>query len=356
MRAPMGSFHFVTPSYRPAGGVVKIFDYLVHALGLGYTAEVHCPVVLDADEALFEIPRFRDLRDDGRVRFHEDISVGVRANDWVLFSWPPHYEQIARGISPDTPHERVIHLVQGTRHANPAFAGGYALRLLARPMARIMISDEVMEACAPHVNGESASKVILDAHDWPFFHRRREGGLPQTIRVGYTSWKSEAGIDVERALLARGDERFAFRSIRGRASWEEIRELMHSSDVFLCFPGPQEGFYLPGLEALAAGAIVVIPDVGGNRAYCRFGENCVQARYDDPADYVTTLDRLAQSPPELVEEMRARGYATLERHTLEREAGEFAEFLIDIAGRAGAHAARTRAWDARVSAATGARS
>jgi hypothetical protein len=352
----MGSFHFVTPSYRPGGGVVKIFDYLVHALGLGYTAEVHCPVALGAQEALFEIPRFAGLREDPRVSFHDGISVGVRANDWVLFSWPPNYEQIARGITPDAPHERVIHLVQGTRHANPAFAGGYALRLLARPMARIMVSEEVMEACAPHVNGESASRMILEAHDWPFFHLRREGGLPPVIRVGYTTWKSEAGVEVERTLLERGDTRFEFRSIRGRASWEEIRGLMHWSDVFLCCPGPQEGFYLPGLEALAAGAIVVTPDVGGNRAYCRFGENCVQARYEEPADYVAALDRLAGSPAELVEDMRARGYATLERHTLEREAGEFAEFLIEVAGRAGAHAARTRARDARVRAATGARS
>jgi glycosyltransferase involved in cell wall biosynthesis len=332
---------------------VKIFDYLVHALDLGYSADVHCPVALGAHESLFEIPRFTGLREDGRVGFHEGLSVGVRANDWVLFSWPPHYEQLARGMSPDAPHERVIHLVQGTRHANAAFADGYALRLLARPMARIMVSDEVMEACAPHLNGESACKTILDAHDWGFFHRRRDGGLPPVIRVGYTTWKSDAGMEVERISRERGDQRFEFRSLRGRASWEEIRELLHASDVFLCFPGPEEGFYLPGLEAFAAGAIVVVPDVGGNRAYCRFGENCVQVGYEEPSEYVAALDRLAGSTPAIVAELRTEGYATLERHTLEREGAEFAEFLIELSGRAGARASLARSRDAREMARAG---
>src|SRR5437764_14896723 len=127
----LGRFHFITPTYRPAGGVVKVFDYVAHALELGYEADVHCPLALGWDEPLLQIPRFASFREDPRVRFHRGLTVGVGPYDWVLFSWPEHYGQIARGMSPDTPHERVIHIVQNTRHANPAFTGGYALRLLS---------------------------------------------------------------------------------------------------------------------------------------------------------------------------------------------------------------------------------
>src|SRR5436305_12142926 len=177
-------------------------------------------------------------------------------------------------MSPDTPHERVIHIVQNTRHANPAFTGGYALRLLSRPMGRIMVAHEVMSACAPHLNPESATATIVEAHDWSFFYRHRGGGLPQPIRVGYTTWKSDLGMKVEQAAQERGlGDRFAFASIRGIASCPQVRALLHACDLFLCCPGPEEGFYLPGLEGLAAGTIVITPDVGGNRAYCRFGEN-----------------------------------------------------------------------------------
>jgi hypothetical protein len=329
-----GRFHFLTPTYRPAGGVVKVFDYLVHALELGYEAEVHCPVALGTQEPLFQIPRFSRLRDDPRVRFHQDLSVGVGPNDWVLFSWPPHYEQIARGMGPDTPHERVIHLVQNTRHANPTFAGGYATRLLSRPMARIMVAHEVASACAAHLNPESATTTIVEGHDWRFFYRRRERGLPPRIRVGYTTWKSDLGIEIERELRRRGDRGFAVRSIRGTASWHDVRELLHWSDVFLCCPGPQEGFYLPGLEALAAGAIVITPDVGGNRAYCRFGENCILARYEDVDDYIAILEELAQAPSEQIDALRSCGYETLHSHTLEREAATFGQFLTELSGRA----------------------
>jgi glycosyltransferase involved in cell wall biosynthesis len=328
-----GRFHFLTPTYRPAGGVVKVFDYLVHALDLGYAAEVHCPLPLGRREPLLQIPRFSGLRTDPRVHFHRDLTAGLGPEDWVLFSWPPHYEQIARGIGPDVAHERVIHIVQNTRHANPEFAGGYATRLLARPMARIMVAHEVTEACAPHLNPESATTTIVEAHDWPFFHRRRASGLPSRLRVGYTTWKSHVGIRVEELIADRHDRRLMFRSIRRVASWTEVRDLLHWCDVFLCCPGPQEGFYLPGLEALAAGAIVVTPDVGGNRAYARFGENCLLARYADAEDYVAILDELAQAPPELVDRLRATGYATLEDHTLDRERDEFAAFLVELASR-----------------------
>lgn len=325
------SMRFVTPTYRPAGGVVKLFDYLVHALELGYETHVHAPPLPADDEALFSIPRFAGLRDDARVHFHRGLHVGVGPGDFVVFSWPPHYEQIARGLGRETPHERVIHLVQNTRHANPRFAEGYALRLLARPMARIMVAHEVMDAVRPHLNESSVSATIVEAHDWGFFHRIRTGGFPRRLSVGYTTWKSDVGVRVQRAV---GD-RCAFRSIRRTASWDEVRELLHWCDVFLCCPGPEEGFYLPGLEALAAGALVVTPDVGGNRAYCRFGENCLQVGFEDVEQYVTALDELQTWDAGRVVQQRARGYATLDEHRLERERAAFAHFLIELSARCG---------------------
>lgn len=321
--------HVLTPTYRPAGGVVKVFDYLVHALDLGHDAYVHCPLDLGDDEPLFSIPRFARLREDPRVRFLRGLNVGVTPADWVLFSWPSHYEQIARGLSREIPHERVIHLVQNTRHANPKFADGYALRLLSRPMARIMVAHEVMEACRPHLNSGAAATTIVEGHDWGFFHRARHEGLPPRLRIGYTTWKSDFGVQVQRAAGAR----FAFRSIRRTASWRQVRELLHWCDVFMCCPGPEEGFYLPGLEALAAGALVVTPDVGGNRAYCRFGENCLQVGFEDRDEYLAVLNDLAGWPAERVRELRERGYATLAEHTLDRERTEFARFLVELSAR-----------------------
>jgi glycosyltransferase involved in cell wall biosynthesis len=84
---------------------------------------------------------------------------------------------------------------------------------------------------------------------------------------------------------------------------------------------------------MAAGAIVVTPDVGGNRAYCRFGENCVQVGYEDPDSYVEALFALERGPRERIEGLRERGYATLDDHRLERERAEFGRFLIEVSSR-----------------------
>ncbi len=92
------------------------------------------------------------------------------------------------------------------------------------------------------------------------------------------------GDEVARYSRARGAS--SFRAIREPVGWDELRELYHWSDVFLATPLVEEGFYMPGLEAMAAGAVVISSDAGGNRAYCRFGENCVGVGLEDAGGYV----------------------------------------------------------------------
>jgi len=250
-------------------------------------------------------------------------------SDLVFFSWPSHYTTLEPCLPPGFSRERVIHLVQNTRHANPAWIGGVGLRLLGRPMTRIVTSDAVGEMIAPYVNTRFATRVIELGHRTDYFGTQREGGLPPQVKVAYTTWKSDLGDRVRKRLQADG-RRWSFRAVRGPATWSQLRQLYHWCDVFLATPGPQEGHYLPGLEAMAAGALVVIPDVEGNRAYCRFGENCVQATYEDPAAYVEALRGLAAADVERVEALRAAGYAEGGRHTLEGERAEFERLLAEL--------------------------
>jgi glycosyltransferase involved in cell wall biosynthesis len=108
--------------------------------------------------------------------------------------------------------------------------------------------------------------------------------------------------------------------------------------VFLATPLVEEGFYMPGLEAMAAGAVVISSDAGGNRAYCRFGENCIEVSMDDARDYVGALEGLRASGEDEIERLRTNGYQTVGRHTLERERERFGEFM----GRLTEHLRRPR--------------
>ena len=328
--------YFMTPTFRPVGGVVKVFDYVNHARSLGYEPVIACPEPYKPGLPLFEIPRFSGISPDNGVKFTDLEKVTVGPHDLAFLSWPTHYEIVEARLSRWTRHEQVIFIVQNVRWANPSFTGGYALRLLSRPMARIMTNDVVLEAVKPYLNPSSMSEVILLGNESGFFAKERTGGLGDPVRVGYTTWKS--GVGDEAARMLADDPHFEFRAIRDPVGWQELRELYQWSDVFLATPLIEEGFYMPGLEAMAAGAVVISSDAGGNRAYCRFGENCVEVGFEDAGSYVEALKSLRETGTDEVKRLRGGGYEAVKLHTLEHERerfGEFMERLIDRLDRLG---------------------
>ncbi len=316
----------LTPTFTPVGGVVKVFDYVKHALDAGWSVEIGCPEPIEDAKLLREISHIDHVLDV--VEHHQSLSVPIGIDDLVLFSWPHHYMRISANLPRGFRHEQIIHLVQNVRHANPNWVDGFPTRLLGRPLTRIMITEEVDAACRPWINPNSITETIIEGHAADFFARERSGGLRPPIRVGYTTWKSEVGIAVEEALA--DDGRFRFESIREPAGWSRIRKLYHRSDVFLGCPGREEGFYLVGLEAMAAGAILIMSDAVGNRAYGRWGENCHLVDHDDADGYVQRLQWLADADDLEIESMRAAGYATVPRFSLANEAEGFRRVLDRI--------------------------
>ena len=323
--------YFLTPTFRPVGGVVKIFDYVNHALSLGYEPVIACPESYKPGLPLFEIERFSHITPENGIRFTDLDKVAVGPHDLAFLSWPTHYQIVEPRFSRWTRHEQVIFIVQNVRWANPKWTNGYALRLLSRPMARIMTNDVVLEAVRPYLNETSMTEVILLGNESSFFAKERTGGFEGTVKVGYTTWKSGVGEEVARTLAE--DSGFSFRAIRNPVGWRELKELYHWSDVFLATPLAEEGFYMPGLEAMAAGAIVISPDAGGNRAYCRFGENCVEVGLEEAGDYVEALKGLRGGPVEEIERLRRGGYEAVGRHTLEHERERFGEFMERLTAR-----------------------
>ena len=325
--------YFMTPTFRPVGGVVKIFDYLNHAVSLGYEPVIACPETYKPGMPLFEIGRFSHINPENGYRFTDLDKVAVGPHELAFLSWPTHYEMVEGRLSRWTRHEQVIFIVQNVRWANPNWIGGHALRLLSRPMARIMTNDVVLEACKPYLNESSMTAVVPLGNDSAFFEKRRSGSLGSPVTVGYTTWKSGVGDEV--AGLLANDPGFEFRAVRNPVGWEELRDLYHWSDVFLATPLAEEGFYMPGLEAMAAGAVVVTPDAGGNLAYCRFGENCLPVRLESAADYVAALRALRGYGAGEIDALRRGGYEAVGRHTLEAEREGFGEFMGDLEKRLG---------------------
>jgi glycosyltransferase involved in cell wall biosynthesis len=72
---------------------------------------------------------------------------------------------------------------------------------------------------------------------------------------------------------------------------------MGRARVAVTVPNPKEGFYLPAVEAMAAGAVVVCPDCIGNRSYCLDGENSFRPSYDEDAIVAAAERALAGGRP-----------------------------------------------------------
>lgn len=322
--------YFLVPSFQPVGGILRDLCFAHHARALGYEVVICCPDAYDPDLPLFNIPRLSELSPENGIEFTDPRKITVGPRDLAFFSAIRLHEIIRPRLSRWTRHEQVIHAVRGVRHATPSFAGGYALRLLSRPMARITTNDIVLNAIKPYLNPSSLIEVITVAHDTDFFFKERAGGVDSPVKVAYTTWKSDVGDRVASLLNGSG---FEFSAVRTHASWEELRTLYHWADVFLATPRSEEGFYLPGLEAMAAGAIVLVPDVGGNRTYCDFGVNCLPVEFEDASSYAEVLRALKWEKPENVDRMRRKGYETLKEHTWDREERQFDAFLQRLTDR-----------------------
>jgi len=322
------TLHVLIPTYKPVGGIVKVFDYVLHARALGYRVSVGCAEEMAPDLPVFDIERMRGLADDPLVEFHARDKVKVGPADLFLVSLPKQYNAAYRDLPAGMTPARIIHIIQNIRHINPTWRLGEGTRILTRPASRISINSIVAEAIAPWLDERGLHHVINLGHESGVFARQRSGPLSQgegPVRIAYTTWKSDVGERV--AGLMRHDPRVEFRAIRETVSWEELTELYHWADVFLGTPHREEGMYLPGLEAMAAGNVVVLPDAGGNMAYSRPGENCLLVDFESAPSYVAAIEELLAMPAEQVDRLRQGGYAVLPDFDLEHERAGFAEFL-----------------------------
>lgn len=100
----------------------------------------------------------------------------------------------------------------------------------------------------------------------------------------------------------------------------------------MLLPNQTEGFYLPALEALALGTVVLCPDAIGKRGFCRPGWNCLQPGYNAP-DIVGAVRQVLRMPVYRGAMLRTAGLLTvLIGYSLKRELRQFARMLNRAAG------------------------
>lgn len=80
---------------------------------------------------------------------------------------------------------------------------------------------------------------------------------------------------------------------------ERLLGAMARARVAVHLPVSREGAYLPALESMALGALVVCPDCVGNRSFCRDGDTCLMPKRRERAIARAALSALSAEPDEL---------------------------------------------------------
>ena len=212
----------------------------------------------------------------------------------------------------------VINLVQGVRHAD---RGDPRRAFLVRPAIRICVSDEVADAIGGTGLVNGPVHVIpngIDLDDLPPPAAVRDtpvlvaGAKNPAFATAVAERLGVAGVRAE-CLLA-GLPRPAFLARLARAQ------------VAVTLPLDREGFFLPALEAMAVGAIVVCPDCVGNRGFCRDGETAFRPKYTLEAVTSAVLEAVGLDG-RAADSLRRTAAAEVLRHGIDRERSAFLRIL-----------------------------
>lgn len=287
------------------GGHGKVLDYLRHAdAHPAWTPELGLhPDSTMAGNPFLEHPRTR-------------VGIPVAGRDDVLFLAGEDW----RWMPPDRADRKVVNLVQGVRHADP----GSSLRAyLPRKAIRICVSHAVADAiratgevCGP-VHVIPAALSLPKAA--PVAPRLRESIFIAAHK------QPELGVALADALRAQGH---TVDLQLGLVERSEFLAKLARAEVAIPLPLAQEGFFLPGLEAMALGCLLVGVDAAGNREYLRDGVNAIVAA-PTLAGILEAVSRLPADRPAR-DAMIAAGSETAAAFSLAHERAAFHRLLDDL--------------------------
>lgn len=286
------------------GGHGKVWDYFNHALALGWDARVYLTP--------------RSLRDS--------------SNPWLAMparieqNWRPQQAQMlfVAGMDwsalPEASGARqpVLNLVQHVRHGDPALP----LRgFLARPAWRICVSQAVAAAIKATGQVNGPVRVIPAALNLPPLP---PPGAASGVFIG--ALKNPAlGQALAAELRAR---EIVVTLADGWLPRPDYLAALARAQVVVPLPHATEGFFLPGLEAMALERPVVMPDCEGSAQYAIDGENCLMPP-PEPAALAAAVERLLADPV-LATALVAGGGRAAARHGLPAERDAFASVIQEM--------------------------
>jgi hypothetical protein len=290
------------------GGHLKYLDYMKHTAA----SELVEPVLYQTAHSRGAPGNvFNDYEGRTIDRLQPFPAYFIAGEDWFILE--------GAGIKVD--EAPIVNLIQGFRHAepeNPLFT------CLARPALRICVSPAVADAIGEHANGD----VHTICNGIEVAPQQAERPLGSPARVFVAGLKNS---EVARATAARLDGLVEVDLVTEPLPRPVFLTRIAEATVCIFLPVMREGFFLPPLEAMALGRGVIVPDCGGNRAYCQPGQNCLMPAYDPEALAAGAL-MLVRNDAQL-QRLADAGRKTAAELSIEKERSAYHALLARYLGR-----------------------
>jgi hypothetical protein len=293
---------------RFTGGDLKVWDYFNHVRA----SPRHEALIRFTEDSIWGNSNPWNAAREHVVRFGEPVSPDV------LFLSGVDWRMIERTERPES-RVPIVNLIQHVRHACPDDKLGRH-RYLSHKAIRICVSPEVAHAIEQTGRVRGPIFTIPDAVDLERLAAHARPGPRELDLLVLANKQPERGHAVLEQLAG-----VRARIVDERSPHAEVLDLIASAAVTVFVPNPKEGFYLPALEGMALGTIVVCPDCVGNRSYCIDRENCFRPAYETES-IVAAASEALQRRGEL-EELVSRAGATARRYDLPGERKAFLEIL-----------------------------
>lgn len=289
----------------PSGGHLKFFDYLNHTM------------LIPSIQPFLHLTDASDLELTRKLA-PCDIDIAAKPFDADTFFVAGHDWSLLDKAGIETSGKPVINLIQGVRHS---FLDNPLYKFLERPALRICVSVEVAEAlskldavqgpivviengtdlhsCATLLNSQKVRRVFI-------------GGLKNPVLANQLANALEGdGIPTE--LCAKHVPRTEFLS------------KLANSEIAVLLPLEAEGFFLPALEAMALGTVVVTPDCIGSRQFCVHKSTCLVPKRT--VDGLQSAVRFLWNNVEVKGQLRKSARSRCAAYTLENERSSFHDIV-----------------------------
>jgi glycosyltransferase involved in cell wall biosynthesis len=290
------------------GGHLKVWHYFNHTLATdGFDARV----LFDPDsnwDASNPWSNVRDLVVESAADARPSAYF-VAGRDWQRME--------ALGLlDDDVP---IINFIQHTRHA-----GEWSIqsRYLTRKAIRICVSEEVARA-VEGAGSRGRTIVIPNSVDVPLLADANQERPVDLLIAGLK--QPEMAVQAAAALQKPGR---VIEVLEDHVPRDEFLAKITRARNVLFLPNREEGFYLPALEGMALGALVICPDCIGNRGFMN-ASNSMFPEFELPA-----LINAAEAALEMTAQdrtaMLAQARETAARHQPSAERAAFSEVLRNL--------------------------